>query len=446
MTESPSSQDISPKLERIAKQAKEIRGAINTLAHYIDVNWLREAYRRTRKDGATGIDGQSAESYGTQLEANLRSLLDRAKSGRYWAPPVRRVHIPKGDGTETRPIGIPTFEDKVLQRAVAMVISEIYEQEFYDFSYGFRPGRSPHQALRGVQNAAWRMKGGWIVEVDIRKFFDSVEHAHLREILGQRIGDRLLLRLVGKWLNAGVLEGLELSYSDEGTPQGGVISPLLANIYLHHVLDEWFVREIRPALEHHAEMFRFADDFVVLFHSKRDAEQFLEVLPKRFGLYGLTLHPEKTRMVAFERPDRVDNDEDGPGTFNFLGFTHYWRESRKPTPKGDPPKKRWFPMQKTAKDRLSRTLHRFSEWCRWHRHDPLDTQHGMLVKKLEGHYGYYGITGNFPALAQVFFAVKRIWRKALARRSQQRLPWAKMARILGRLPLLAPRIVHQYST
>ena len=227
---------------------------------------------------------------------------------------------------------------------------------------------------------------------------------------------------------------------------GGVISPLLANIYLHDVLDEWFVREVLPALAGHAEMFRFADDFVVLFESKLDAERFLAVLPKRFGKYGLTLHPDKTRLVPFRRPDRVDNDDDQPGTFNFLGFTHYWGLSRKPVPKGQPPMKRWFAMQKTAKDRLSRTLRRLSEWCRWHRHDSLKTQHLMLVTKLKGHYGYYGITGNFPALAQVFYAVKRIWRKALARRSQQRLPWTKMARILERFPLPAPRIVHQHRT
>src|SRR5262245_47887147 len=220
MTETSSSQDVSTKLVRIAKLARELRSArLMTLAHHIDVEWLREAYRRTRKDGARGVDGQNAQAYAEHLEANLQSLLDRAKSGRYRAPPVRRVHIPKGDGTETRPIGIPTFEDKVLQRAVAMVLSEVYEQEFHDFSYGFRPGRSQHQALRAIQNAAWRMKGGWVVEVDIRKFFDSVEHVHIREILGRRIGDGVLLRLIGKWLNAGVVEGLELSYSDEGTPQ-----------------------------------------------------------------------------------------------------------------------------------------------------------------------------------------------------------------------------------
>jgi group II intron reverse transcriptase/maturase len=438
MIETQSSLDISTKLERIAELARRKPGvSLQTLAHHIDVDWLREAYRRTRKDGAPGVDGQSAAQYAEQLEANLQSLLDRAKSGRYWAPPVRRVHIPKGDGTETRPIGIPTFEDKVLQRAVAMVIGEIYEQSFHDFSYGFRPGRSAHQALQAFRNAAWRMKGGWIVEVDIRKFFDTVDHAHLREILGQRIGDGVLLRLIGKWLNAGVLEGQNLSHPDEGTPQGGVVSPLLANIYLHEVLDEWFVRDVRPALGGAAELVRYADDFAVLFERKQDAERFLAVLPKRFGKYGLTLHPDKTRLVSFQRPDHVDDDEDGPGTFNLLGFTHYWAMSRKG---------HWVVKQKTAKDRFSRTLRRFREWCRWHRHDPLKAQHLALEKKLEGHYAYYGITGNSLAIAKLFYAVKHVWRKALARRSQQRLPWWKMQKLLERFPLPAPRIVHKYST
>ena len=438
MTETPSSQDVSTKLERIAKQAREIRNAsLKTLAHHIDANWLREAYRRTRKDGATGIDGQSAEQYSEHLEDNLRSLLDRAKTGRYRAPPVRRVHIPKGSGTETRPIGIPTFEDKVLQRAVAMVIGEVYEQEFYDFSYGFRPGRSAHQALRAVQNAAWRMKGGWIVEVDIRKFFDTVEHVHLREILHRRIGDGVLLRLIGKWLNAGVVEDLVFSHSDEGTPQGGVISPLLANIYLHDVFDEWFVRDVRPNLHGEAAPIRYADDLVVLFANKQDAERFLAVLPKRFGKYGLTLHPGKTRMVAFQRPDRVDDDDDHGGTFDFLGFTHYWAKSRE---------KGWVAKQRTAKDRFRRALHRIYEWCRWHRHDSLETQHLMLTRKLNGHYAYFGITGNFDALMKLCNEVKRCWRKALARRSQQRLPWNTMQRILKRFPLPAPRIVHRYGT
>ena len=438
MTETQGSQDVSTKLERIAKLAKEKPGvSLLTLAHHIDVNWLREAYRRTRKDGARGVDGQNADQYAEQLEDNLRSLLERAKSGQYRAPPVRRVHIPKGNGKETRPIGIPTFEDKVLQRAVAMVIGEIYEQEFYDFSYGFRPGRSAHQALQAIQNTSWRMKGGWLVEVDIKKFFDTVDHAHLREILRRRIGDGVLLRLIGKWLNAGVLEGLVLSYPDEGTPQGGVISPLLANIYLHAVLDDWFVRDVQPALQREAAMVRYADDFVVLFASKQDAERFLAVLPKRFGKYGLTLHPDKTRMVPFQQPDRVDDDDDGPGSFDLLGFTHFWAVSRKG---------HWIVKQTTAKDRFSRALHRLREWCRWHRHDPLKTQHLTLMKKLNGHYAYYGITSNFDRIASFFYMAKRVWRTALARRSQQRMPWRKMEKLLERFPLPAPRIVHRYGT
>ena len=438
MTETQSSQDISTKLGRIAKLAREKPGArLLTLAHHIDVNWLREAYRRTRKDGARGVDGRSAAQYAEQLEVNLQSLLDRAKSGRYFAPPVRRVHISKGDGTETRPIGIPTFEDKVLQRAVAMVIGEVYEQSFHDFSYGFRPGRSAHQALQALHDTMWRMKGGWIVEVDIRKFFDSVDHAHLREILNQRIGDGVLLRLIGKWLNAGVLEGQDLSYPDEGTPQGGVISPLLANIYLHEVLDDWFVRVVRPAIAGSAALVRYADDLVVLFERRVDAVRFLDVLPKRFGKYGLTLHPDKTRLVAFQRPDRIDEDDDGPGTFDLLGFTHYWAVSRKGY---------WITMRKTAKDRFRRALHRISEWCRWHRHDPLETQHLMLEKKLRGHYAYYGITGNYSAIAKLHHRVESLWHAALARRSQRPLPWQTMRSILRRFPLPTPRIVHRYGT
>lgn len=437
MTETQGSQDVSTKLERIAELARKKPGvSLLTLAHHIDVGWLREAYRRTRKDGARGIDGQSAEQYAERLEDNLGSLLERAKSGAYRAPPVRRVHIPKENG-DTRPIGIPTFEDKVLQRAVAMVIGEVYEQDFYDSSYGFRPGRSAHQALKTIQSTAWRMKGGWLVEVDIKKFFDTVGHTHLREILRRRIGDGVLLRLIGKWLNAGVLEGNVLSHPDDGTPQGGVISPLLANIYLHTVLDEWFAKDIKPALSGAASMIRYADDFVVLFETKQDAERFLSVLPERFGKFGLTVHPEKTRMVSFQRPDRVDVDDDGPGTFDLLGFTHYWAVSRKGN---------WVVMQRTAKDRFSRALSRIREWCRWHRHDSLETQHLALSRKLSGHYAYFGITSNFDRISQLHNAVKYAWQEALARRSQRRFPWRMMQKLLERFPLPAPRIVHRYGT
>ena len=261
MAEVSDSEVIYTRQQRIAKLAKELLGkALTSLNHYIDIDWLREAYRRTRKDGAAGVDGRSAEEYAANLEENLRSLLERAKSGTYWAPPVRRVHIPKGDGSETRPIGVPTFEDKVLQRAVVMALEPIYEQDFLACSYGFRPGRSAHQALDAFWKQAMAMGGCWVVEVDIRKYFDTVDHGHLREFLHQRVGDGVLLRLIGKWLNAGVLEDGATSYPNKGTPQGGVISPLLANMYLHGVLDTWFERDVKPRLRGRGFIVRYADD------------------------------------------------------------------------------------------------------------------------------------------------------------------------------------------
>src|ERR1700751_1099701 len=237
----------STKRQRIAQLARQSpEMGFTSLAYFIDIDWLREAYRRTRKDGAVGVDGQSGEDYAVDLEGNLRSLLDRAKSGTYQAPPVRRVHIPQaGAATETRPLGIPTFEDKVLQRAVVMVLEAVYEQDFKDCSYGFRPGRSAHQALDALWQKAMKTGCGWVLEVDIRKFFDTLDHAHLRELLRRRVRDGVLLRLIDKWLQAGVLEGGAVTYPEAGTPQGGVASPLLANVYLHYVLDEWFEREVK---------------------------------------------------------------------------------------------------------------------------------------------------------------------------------------------------------
>jgi len=330
MEETPGSLPISTRLERIATLARQLRDQpLTTLAHHIDLDWLREAHRRTRKDGATGVDGQTADEYAANLEGNLRSLLERAKSGTYRAPPVRRAYIPKDSG-EMRPLGIPTFEDKVLQRAVAMVLEAVYEQEFLNCSYGFRPGRSADQALDAFRAEATKIGGGWVIEIDIRKYFDSIDHERLREVLRRRIRDGVIERLIGKWLNAGVLEDGSVSYPDAGSPQGGVVSPVLANIFLHEVLDVWFDQEVRPRLKRRGHLVRYADDAVMLFASEEDARRVLEVLPKRFGKYGLTLHPDKTRLVAFERPDRMerkrggDDGPDKPGTFNFLGFTTLW--------------------------------------------------------------------------------------------------------------------------
>jgi len=436
MKETLGSENISTKLDRIAKLAKQLPDtALTTLAHYIDVEWLHEAYLRTRKGGATGVDGQTAQDYATNLESNLRSLLERAKSGSYRAPSVRRVHIPKGDGSETRPIGIPTFEDKVLQRAVVMVLEAVYEQDFLDCSYGFRPKRSAHDALEAFWNQATKMTGGWVLEIDIRKFFDSVDHSHLRAILRRRVRDGVLLRLIDKWLAAGVLEAGQTSYPEAGTPQGGVISPLLANIYLHEVLDVWFERQVKVRLGERAFVIRYADDAVLVFSSQRDARRVMDVLPKRFGKYGLTLHPDKTRLVEFRRPDRRPPDDSGggrPGTFDLLGFTHYWGRSRQG---------KWVVKRKTARGRFARSLKRLATWCREHRHHAIIEQQQALASKLRGHFGYFGITGNYEALHRFYERVRLVWCKWLSRRSHKaHIDLDRMDQLLHRYPLPQPRI------
>lgn len=437
MGETLSSPTVSTKLQRIAETARQHpERAFTTLAHHIDLEWLREAHRRTRKDGATGIDGQTASEYAKKLEENLQSLLDRFKSGGYRAPAVRRVYIPKGDGKQTRPIGIPTFEDKVLQRAVAMLLEAIYEQDFLDCSYGFRPGRSAHQALKAVRDATMAVGGGWVLEIDIRKFFDTLDHASLLENVRRRVRDGVLLRMIGKWLNAGVMEAGSLKLSASGTPQGGVISPLLANIYLHEVTDLWFRRDVLPCLKGQAQLVRYADDMVLVFARGDDARRVLDVLPKRFGKYSLSLHPDKTRLLDFRRKDR--GNPDGPETFDFLGFTHHWGKSLRDA---------WVVKQRTAKDRLSRSLHQIRQWCRFHRHDPLRTQQQALTRKLHGHYGYFGLMSNYRALARFFRETRHAWRKWLSRRSSTGyVDWKHLLELLKRYPLPPPRIVHRYTT
>lgn len=442
MTETSSSTSISTKLDRIATLAKQMpEKAMTSLSHHIDLDWLREAYARTRKNGATGIDGQTAAEYEANLEANLQSLLDRAKSGMYRAPPVRRVHIPKGDGKQMRPIGIPTFEDKVLQRAVVMALEAVYEQDFLDCSYGFRPGRSAHQALQVLWNTTMEMGGGWVVEVDIARFFDTLDHAQLREILHGRVRDGVLLRLIGKWLNAGVSESGELSYPDAGTPQGGVISPLLANVYLHEVLDKWFAHDVLPRLQGRAHLVRYADDFVVVFSREDDARRFMDVLPKRFAKYGLTLHPEKTRLVEFQRPPRRPPDHGGgkgdAGTFDLLGFTHHWGLSRWGN---------WVLKRTTARDRFSRALKRVTAWCRASRHESVRKQWATLVRKLAGHFEYYGIAGNSRALGNFRYWVQCAWLKWLGRRSNSTLlTWTRANLLLKTYPLPPARIPRRHA-
>ncbi|NIM50855.1 MAG: group II intron reverse transcriptase/maturase [Gemmatimonadales bacterium] len=432
----PTFVNVSTKRQRIAMLARRSpQTSFTTLAHNIDLEWLEAAYHQVRKDGAPGVDQETAASYSVNLGANLQSLLDRAKSGQYKAPPVRRVHIPKGKGGKTRPIGIPTFEDKVLQRAVAMVLESIYEQDFMDCSYGFRPGRSAHQALESLRDQQIAIRAGWVLDVDVQGFFDALDHAHLRAFLKRRVRDGVLIRLIGKWLNAGVLEDGCLQRTSTGTPQGGVISPILANVYLHYVLDQWFEQEVKSRLRGQAFVVRYADDFIIGFSSEHDAHGVMDVLPKRFGKYGLTIHPEKTRLVRFNRPAQTGNPPKGgkPESFDFLGFTHYWGRSRRGY---------WVVQRKTASSRLSRSLRSISEWCRVNRHLKVREQHAQLSRKVSGHYAYYGITGNGACLEQFWEGVKRIWKKWLGRRSQRAyFDWSKFVRLLQRYPLPKPVVV-----
>jgi RNA-directed DNA polymerase len=433
MPERFSSGSVSTRLCRIAEVARRSpEMVITTLAHHIDVAWMYEAYRQTRKSGALGVDQVSAEEYSADLERNLGSLLDRFKSGTYFAPPVRRVEIPKGDGKQVRLIGVPTFEDKVLQRAVAMVLEAVYEQDFCECSYGFRPGRSAHDAIGALWKGLMEMGGGWVVDLDISEFFDSLDHRKLREILDHRVRDGVIRKAIDKWLKAGVMKEGLVERPASGTPQGGVISPILANIYLHEVVDSWFERRVKPRLRGRAFMVRYADDAVMVFSERSEAERVLKALGDRCLLYGLTLHPEKTRVVPFRRPphppggDRLGGG-DRPGTFDFLGFTHLWGKSRKGS---------WYVRRKTAKGRMRRAILAVNRWCANHRHWRVADQHRYLCKVVIGHCRYYGITGNSITIGRFRQEVQRAWRAWLNRRSQRaKMTWARFHKLSTRYPL-----------
>lgn len=425
---------VSTTLQRIAQQAVQYPAMVfTTLAHLMDVDFLREAYRRTRKDAVPGVDGVTAAAYAEHLEANLSDLHERLRSGRYVAPPVRRTWLEKADGGQ-RPIGIPAFEDKIVQRAVAMLLGAIYEQDFRDFSHGFREGHSPHQALQELREQCMERNIGWIVDADVSGFFDNLDHGLLREVIRKRVKDGSLLRLIGKWLHAGVLEGESLTYPERGTPQGGVISPLLANIFLHEVLDEWYERDVKPRMKGRTFLIRFADDFVIGCEREEDARRIMAVLPKRFARFGLSIHPTKTVLVSFKRPGSQAESDAGNGTFEFLGFTHYWTKSRRGY---------WVIKRRTARKRLRRTMKALWQWCRHHRHTALREQYRILCQKLRGHFQYYGIRGNYPRLAALFRYAEGAWRYWLSRRGHRHPPaGVQLERLRARYPLPVPRIVH----
>lgn len=426
MTETLRSGSVTTKLQWLAELARRHRKRVfSSVAHAIDLEWVREAYRRTRKDGASGVDGRDAADFAEHLERNLGNLAEQLRSGSYRPPPVRRAHIPKANG-KTRPIGIPTFEDKVAQRAVAMLLEAIYEQDFYVHSYGFRPGRSAHQALIWLQREPTYWKRCWVIEADIQSYFDAIDHGRMRSILDQRVRDGVIRRLIDRWLNAGVLENGSIRLAKFGTPQGGVISPLLANVYLHAALDEWYRCDVEARMKGKARLFRYADDFVMLFEREGDARRVMAVLGKRFERFGLQLHPEKTRMLSFNSPGLGEKRAQRERSFDFLGFSHYWARSRNG---------RWVVKQRTSKGRFTRSLKRLKEQCRRMMHAPIAHQHRKLCAMLRGHFNYFGITGNGDALWRLRHFVERIWGRALARRNGRRFAWRRFKPLLERFPL-----------
>jgi group II intron reverse transcriptase/maturase len=426
---------VTTKLQRLAEQANHNPERVFTnLAHLIDVDFLREAYRRTSKSSAAGIDGVTAKLYAEHLDDNLHDLHDRLRRGRYQAAPVVRVWIEKEDGGQ-RPIGKPAFEEKSVQRAVAMLLEAIYEQDFSDSSYGFRPGRSPHQALHALRTHCMEEGIGWIVDADVSGYFDSIDRTRLREVLRRRVNDGRIMRLIGKWLRAGVMEEGVLHHPETGVVQGGVISPVLANIFLHHVLDEWFEREVQPRLKGRSFLTRFADDWIMGCELETDAQRLMAVLPKRFGRFGLSLHPEKTVLIRFRKPTTRKGSGDGNGTFDFLGLTHYWTRSRRGY---------WVIHRRTARKRLRRTKKALWRWCRANRHLPLKDQYWKLCQKLRGHFQYYGIRGNYRLLSKVRRHAEKAWRYWLSRRSHKSaISWEKFQKLKAVFGLPIPKIVHQ---
>jgi group II intron reverse transcriptase/maturase len=434
MTDAQTSLDMSPQLRRVAERAKwEPAARFNSLAHLIDEELLTKAFRRLRRDAAVGVDGITKEQYGQELESNLKDLHERLRTKRYRHQPIRRVQIPKEQGRKTRPIGISTIEDKMVQNALREVLEAVYEQDFLGCSHGFRPGRNAHGAVRALTRAVnWR-KANWILEFDIQSFFDSVDRTQLMKMLQKRVADGSILRLIGKCLHVGVLEGEELSEPSEGTVQGSTLSPLLGNVYLHHVLDLWFAEEVMPRLHGRAMFVRYADDGVFGFEYEEDARRVMAVLGKRLERFGLTLHPEKTRLLDFRRPSEERKEGRSPATFDFLGFTWYWQRIE-----GG----RWSVRCKTRRARLARAIRAVHVWCKEHRHMSVKEQHAALKRRVQGHINYFGVNGNMRSLRMFIHQVRRKWFRWLCRRSQRtRLTWEKFADLEKVYPLPKLRIV-----
>ena len=425
-------ESVSPGLLRVMERAKRNPQERQlSLAYLIDVEALRRSYQRTSGRAAVGVDGIDKKGYGQNLEENLRDLHKRLKEMKYRHQPILRVHIPKENGT--RPIGISTVEDKIVQGALSEILGAIYEQEFLECSYGFRPKRGPHDALRDLNQAVRNGEVNMVLEADIKSFFDTIVRKMLVEMLQERIADKSFMRLIGKCLHVGVLEGEEFSSPDEGTVQGSIISPILGNIYLHYALDKWFETEVKPRLKGKAILIRYADDFIIGFEHEHDAKRVMEVLDKRMARYGLSLHPDKTQLIDFRRPPSNRRGGKGPGSFDFLGFTIYWKQNARG--------QGWHMSWKTRKARLGRFIKAVNDRCRSQRHRSVEDQHKSLVRQIRGNFNYYGINDNTRSLQMVLKEAERTWFKWLNRRSQRsQLTWKRFKVLLQRYPLPSPQV------
>ncbi len=425
------------KLELIARRARqEPRSRFTSLAHLLDEGFLAQSYRELKKNKAPGVDGVSVEEYGKDLDGNLKRLVARMKAKKYWPQPVRRTYIPKGDG-QLRPLGIPAVEDKVVQMGMARILQAVFEGDFLEASYGYRPKRGCHEALKSLDRAIMANPVSFVVEVDIKGFFNHVDHKWLMECLRQRISDPSLLSLVWRNLKAGVLDEGKFKESEEGTPQGGVISPILSNIYLHYVLDLWFEKKLSKELRGHAELIRYCDDFIVCAQYRSDADRVLAEIKARLAKFGLEVSPEKTRIIEFGRFAKLNAEKRGgkPDTFDFLGFMHFC---------GTTLKGRFRVGRKTSGKRFRAKLKAMNTWLKAVRNaEPLPEWWRTFRAKLEGHCRYYGVSGNSRSISSYFHWAIRMVYKWINRRSQKRsYTWAEFVQYLERHPLPKVRIVH----
>ena len=431
--------DVSHELDRVRRVAREDKEArFTALLHHVTVGGLWRAYAAISPKAAPGVDGVTWAAYGQDLRGNLEDLHGRVQAGRYRASPSRRAYIPKADG-RLRPLGIATLEDKIVQRAVVEVLNAVYEEDFRGFSYGFRPGRSPHQALDALTVAISDRTVNWVLDADIRDFFGQLDRVWLKRFLEHRIEDRRVLRLIERWLAAGVIEDGSWTGSEVGSPQGASVSPLLANLYLHHVFDSWADWWRTTQARGDVVIVRFADDFIVGFEHRDDAEGFLTALRERFARFGLELHPDKTRLVEFGRRatrDRAARGDGKPETFDFLGFTHICGKTRNG---------RFWLRRVTVKKRMRAKIKAVTAEMKRRRHPPIPEQGRWLASVVRGHQGYYAVPGNYEAVNAYRTQIARSWFQALRRRSQRarRLVWVRMNRLVTRW-LPRTRICHPY--